>query len=491
MPSRRDFLKGAFAGTASIALPWAAWAQGGGRRPNVLYLLTDQWRASATGYAGDANVKTPHLDRLAAESVNFRNAVSVCPVCTPHRAALLTGRYPTSTGMFLNDLFLPDEAACLGEIYKAAGYDTGYIGKWHLDGHGRASLVPPERRQGFVYWKAAECDHNYTHSHYYAGDAPEKRYWQGYDAFDQTRDAQEYLRGRATTDKPFVLVVSYGPPHTPHDQAPKEYRDLYPAAALRLPPNVPEAMVAGAQKEASGYYAHCTALDQCVGDLLRCLDETGLAKDTLLVFTSDHGEEMGSHGQAPGEKQRPWDESIRVPFLLRLPGARKGREMRAPINTPDILPTLLGLCGVPIPRSVEGEDLSRLVRGEQPERERAALVMSVSPFAGYHSGLAFRGVRTSRYTYVRSVPGPWLLFDNERDPYQMNNLAKQPAYRQLQEEMDAVLQASLHRIGDPFRRRDAYLQHWGYEVDGKGCIPYGAKQKTQGPHWRARPGGAG
>ncbi len=120
----------------------------GNAQPNIVYLLADQWRASAMGYAGDPNVKTPNLDRLAKEGLNFRNAVSVCPVCTPYRASLMTGRYPTSTGMFLNDAHLPDGELCIAEALKAAGYATAYIGKWHLDGHGRGSYVAPERRQG-------------------------------------------------------------------------------------------------------------------------------------------------------------------------------------------------------------------------------------------------------------------------------------------------------------------------------------------------------
>ena len=119
------------------------------QKPNVVYILTDQWRASAFGYAGDPNVKTPNIDQLASESISFTNALSVSPVCTPHRAALMTGRYPTTTGMFLNDLYLPDEELCMAEIFKSEGYDTAYLGKWHLDGHGRLNNVAPERRQGF------------------------------------------------------------------------------------------------------------------------------------------------------------------------------------------------------------------------------------------------------------------------------------------------------------------------------------------------------
>ncbi|WP_282122059.1 sulfatase-like hydrolase/transferase [Algibacter mikhailovii] len=121
------------------------------RNPNVVYILTDQWRGSALGYAGNPDVKTPNLDAFAEESVNFTNAVSVTPVCTPHRAALFTGRFPTTTGMFVNDLYLPSEELCMAEIFKSAGYNTAYWGKWHLDGHGRSTYIPRERRQGFDF----------------------------------------------------------------------------------------------------------------------------------------------------------------------------------------------------------------------------------------------------------------------------------------------------------------------------------------------------
>ena len=137
--SRRDFLGHTASGLIAGTLVKAGQNPPAEKsvKPNLIYVLTDPWRASATGYAGDPNVKTPDLDALALESINFENAVSVCPVCTPYRAALLTGRYPTSTGMFLNDLYLPDEELCMAEIFRTAGYETGYIGKWHLDGHGR------------------------------------------------------------------------------------------------------------------------------------------------------------------------------------------------------------------------------------------------------------------------------------------------------------------------------------------------------------------
>lgn len=466
----------------SLAAQLLALTAVGATKPNLLYLLADEWRASATGYAGDPNVQTPNLDRLAKEALNFRNAVSVLPVCTPHRAALMTGRYPTSTGMFLNDVQLPDAELCLAEILGAAGYVTGYIGKWHLDGHGREACIPPERRQGWQYWKAAECDHNYNHSHYYTGNSNVKRYWEGYDAFAQTKDAQQYLRDHARTNRPFVLVVSFGPPHFPLNTAPARFQAMYPPEHVKLPPNVPPEMQAEARNEAQGYYAHCTAVDQCVGDLLKTLDETGLATNTILVFSSDHGETLGSHGVPPENKQVAWSDSAQVPFLLRVPGLAP-RAVTTPITTPDILPTLLGLAGVSKPKTMEGEDLSPQLHAGRDE-DRAALYMCVSPFArvAREQLREYRAIRTSRYTYVRDLRGPWLLYDDVADPYQMTNLVNHPESAALQQELDAWLQAELKKHGDEFRDGPYYLKLWGFKVGHGGAIGYEPGAPVQSPN---------
>ncbi len=455
-------------------------------RPNIVILLADQWRATATGYAGDPNVKTPALDRLAGQGIWFRNAVSVCPVCTPYRASLMTGRWPTSTGMFVNDLHLPDRELCMAEILKQAGYATAYIGKWHLDGHGRESYIPPERRHGWEYWKAAECDHTYNHSHYYAGTSNEKKFWEGYDAFAQTKDAIEYIRRRAGQSQPFVLMVAYGPPHYPYNAVPQAYKDLYPPEKIKLLPNVPEAMRAKAQRESQGYYAHCTALDKCVADLLGVLGETGLQERTIVVFTADHGEMMGSHGCPPSMKQQPWDEAAHVPLLLRYPAAHgsRGRVVQTPLTTPDILPTLLGLAGVAIPATVEGKDLSPLVRGAPEQADRAALYMGVAPFAGSGYNDEYRAIRTSQYTYVRGLQGPWLLFDDEKDPYQLRNLAAVPEYAALCRRLDDRLKSTLGTIGDPFRPAAYYIKQWGLKIAPGQSISYALGAPSQTPQRR-------
>lgn len=465
--------------TAMIALqPLTSAAQNApaGKQPNIVFVLADQWRAKATGYAGDPNIKTPNLDRLSKNGFNFKNVVSVCPVCTPYRASLLTGRFPSSTGMFLNDLHLPDEELCMAEIFKTAGYATAYIGKWHLDGYGRSSFIPRERRQGWEYWKVAECDHNYQNSHYYEGDSDVKKFWDGYDAYAQTRDAQTYLKSRASADKPFVLMVAYGTPHFPHNSAPEDIKKLYPLDSLRLEPNVK-----GDEKkirlELQGYYAHCTALDRCVGDLLTTLDETGLTTNTIFVFTSDHGEMMGSHGIGPFTKQVAWDESAHVPFLMRLPGGLPARTVATPLTTPDILPTLLGLTGVTKPATIEGEDLSSLIK-EGAERDRAALYMQVSPFTA--AAVAYRAIRTTSHTLIRQKEKDTLLFDDDKDPGQMDNLAEKPEAAALRAKLEAQLDAELKRIGDDFPTPSEALSRWGLSISPGKSAPYQEKQ-IKGP----------
>lgn len=456
------------------------------KRTNVVYVFPDQLRASALGYAGNPNVLTPNLDRLAGQSVNFQNAVAVAPVCGPSRAALQTGRFPTTTGIFMNDLHLPAEELCMPEVFAKAGYDTGYIGKWHLDGHGRSAFIPPARRQGWAFWQVAECDHdNYT-SHYYEGDSPEKKYWQGYDVFAQTEAARDYVRQHARKNAPFFLTLSFGAPHPASSEPPEEYLALYDVEKILPPPNVPAELHNQARQSLHRYYAHITAIDHAVGELLKTIDEAGIAENTVFIFTSDHGGMLESHGLPGHWKQVAFAESSRIPFLLRYPAAHghEARVVNTPLNITDIFPTLLGLVGIDVPDTVEGDDLSALITrgGEIPDR--AALYMSVAPFEHSSHGGAYRAIKTERHTYVRNLDGPFMLFDDLGDPFQMHNLVEQPGHQDTVQALDRKLQAELDKIGDDFRPPEAYLERWGYTVNERNAIPYEEGATTQAPNRR-------
>ena len=444
------------------------------RKPNIVVILADQWRAQAFGYAGDLNVKTPNLDRLARQSVHFVNALSSVPVCCPMRATMLTGQRALTHGVFMNDVPLNPNATSIAKVLKAAGYDTAYIGKWHVDGHGRSNFIPRERRQGFDYWKVLECTHNYNHSFYYA-DGPEKLLWEGYDAIAQTRDALQYIRDHAASEKPFVLFLAWGPPHDPYQTAPEKYRAMYPAGSLKLRSNVPATHEAAARQMLAGYYAHCTALDDCTGEVWQTLREANLENNTIFVFSSDHGDMLGSH--AGRNKQQPYDESIRVPLLIHWPAAlgSRHRTLDAPLTSEDLMPTLLGLSGVAIPGAVEGLDYSSYIRGGKNPSDGAALISCIAPFGQWArsvGGREYRGMRTERHTYVRDLKGPWLLFDNKTDPFQLHNLVGQARSERLQTRLDALLQSKLKAAGDRFLPGDDYIKQWGYPVDKNGTAPY-------------------
>ena len=464
------------------------------RRPNVVYVLCDEWRAQATGYAGDPNVRTPTLDRFARTSVNFSQTISSLPVCCPHRASLMTGQYSLTNGVFINDVPLVPKGVTLGEAFQRAGYSTGYIGKWHLygspDGHygRRLSYIPPEKRFGFEYWKACECTHDYNHSLYYEDDDRTPKYWPGYDAIAQTADACGFIERHQRAGQPFFLVLSMGPPHFPYETAPAQYRALYANRKIALRPNVPANDRDVAIRDLRGYYPHIAALDDCMERLLKTLERTGLAEDTIVVFTSDHGDMMSSQGLTT--KTYPWEESARVPFLLRYPRRLgvNGRELEIPFNSPDIMPTLLGIAGIAIPAGVQGTDYSGLLLGHTVKDLPTSAFMNMPASFGparQYGFAAYRGVRTNTHTYVRSIHGAWLLYDNRRDPYQMHNLCGQFAARDTLAALEQELQNWLARLGDEFLPGEVYLERAGltnyYEVNlpiGHISSPWGDWKST-------------
>jgi len=336
---------------------------------NVLLVFADQWTYWALGCNGNREVATPHLDRFAASGLNCVNACSGTPVCTPARASLITGLRPDRHGLFLNDVPLDPDFPGIGKHFRDAGYATAWVGKWHVDGRGRYAYIPKDRRHGFEYFKALECTHDYNHSRYYDNDDPEVRVWSGYDVFAQTDDLIDWIDS-CPEDQPFFGVLSWGPPHNPYHTAPDEYRVRYAADQLTPRGNVPESHAANAREVLAGYYAHCTALDDAFGKLMQALEERGLDENTIVVFTSDHGDMLRSHGL--GEKQKPWDESLRVPMLLRGPMLPAGSESPLMIELFDLWPTLAGLAGHPVTQEIHARDLSgNLVAGTSPEDDAA------------------------------------------------------------------------------------------------------------------------
>lgn len=452
-------------------------------KPNVVFILTDQWRAQDLGFAGNEQTKTPAIDALAKESVVFTNAISNIPVCTPARASLMTGKYPLSHGVFYNDKPLRSEENCIAEVYKENGYATAYIGKWHINGHtpgesfktGRKTPVPAHRRQGFDYWKVHECTHNYNKSIYFDKNNV-KHKWEGYDAIAQTKDAIKYLQ--ANKENPFVLFLSYGPPHAPYNSAPKKYKDIYKDMDIKLRPNVPVRRTEKAKEEIRGYYAHISALDYCIGELQKEIKKLGIEENTIFVFTSDHGDMLHSHAQT--KKQKPWEESILIPFLLKYPARlNAGEQLTKMFSFPDIMPTLLGLSNLPIPESVEGIDYTGQLLGIEELEIDGALITCPVPFHQWkyiRGGREYRGIRTERYTYAKDLNGPWLLYDNKKDPYQLENLVNKNTYETIQANLEIKLQKMLNKRKDKFLTGVEYMQAWGYHWDNNDSLKTAPKK---------------
>jgi len=424
--------------------------------PNLLFVFADQMRGMDLGCAGNPEVRTPNLDRLAGEGLRFTHAYANCPVCTPSRASLLTGRYPLTCRVIANDLPLPEEEVTLAEILKEQGYRTGYVGKWHLDGVPRARFTPPgPRRQGFDYWAVWNCAHDYFNGQVFR-DTPDPISLPGYEPVGQTDLALEFLQ--QADDRPFCLFLSWGPPHDPYEQVPDAYKSLYDPLQLTLRPNVrpiqPGPHDLSGQRDPrttlACYYAHITALDEQFGRLMAFLDEHRLADNTLVVFTSDHGDMLWSQGRM--KKQQPWEESISIPFLVRGPGITPtGGCCDLLFSVVDMAPTLLAWMGFPVPEPMEGTDLSPALGGERISGPSSVFLMDlVTMDEAYHQGLReWRGLRTPRYTYARWADGAgWLLYDNEADPYQLRNRIDDPEAQDLRGRLEAELQEWLYRTGD-------------------------------------------
>lgn len=438
--------------------------------PDLIYVIADQWRASACGYAGNPEVRTPRIDAFAAQAVDLHLAVSATPVCTPARASLLTGLLPHHHRLVCNDAPLDPELPSLGKAFAAAGYATAWIGKWHVDGHGRGRYIPRARRHGFAHFAALECTHAYNDSRYFLNDDEQPQTWTGYDAEAQTAHACQWLRDQPV-DTPCCLVLSWGPPHSPYGSAPAADRASYCAERLAVSDNVPARCRDDAARDLAGYYAHCSALDRCFGHVLDALEASGRSRNAVVVFTSDHGDLIGSHGL--WDKQGPWDESIRIPCLIRGPGLSAGRNGTV-LNHADHLPTLAGLCGVALAGPVDGRDCSAHLRAGTVPTVNQSLVAAYHTFGNWprqsarvealYRARCYRGLRTARYLYCEDHAGPWLLYDLNADPSQQRNLVDEASTAEVADELRQRLHQHLDTLDDEFLVDGGYAQRFGYAI---------------------------
>ncbi|MCG3156577.1 MAG: hypothetical protein DKINENOH_03201 [bacterium] len=434
-------------------LPLSGAANGGTptprAKPNLVLLIADQLRQCSMRYAGNAQIITPNLDRLVLQSTRVMNCVSNLTLCTPYRAMLMTGRYSHTLGIFGNHAWLPAEELSLAEVLRAQGYACGFLGKWHLAGEEKFDFIPPgPLRQGWdEFWAAYNYGDVHSAQNYLLGDDPQVRVMPGHSADGFTDYALQFMAEHK--DRPFALVVAWAPPHNPYLDVPDMWKKLYTPAQIELRPNFAH-FVAEYQRRIAGYYALTSNLDWNVGRIMAGLDSLGLAENTILVFTSDHGDMLGSQGHE--FKQRPWHESTHVPLIIRYPGVvQANRETDLLFNTPDFMPTLLGLAGIPIPATVDGADHSAFLRGETGEQPASAYLYNPQPFPNADQFIRpWEGVVTKRYTYALADTGHWLLYDNLTDPYQLHNLVADPIYAALRDSLRGVLQQWQRRFNDPF-----------------------------------------
>jgi arylsulfatase A-like enzyme len=440
------------------------------RPNNLLFVFADQMRAHAMRCSGHPQVQTPAMDQLAREGVRCSNHIATHPVCGPNRGTLLTGTYAPTHRVVGNDLPVRTDLPSLGTVAQDHGCHTGYIGKWHLDGMPRNKFTPPgQRRLGFDYWAAYNCTHRYLQPRYFR-DTPEEIRPGGYEPQVQTDLAIDYLRDRAAGSDPFCLVMSWGPPHDPYLELPESYLTRYDPATIELRPNAqPEAdnlLARGmdCRRVTAAYHAAVTALDDQLARLLQALDDLQLAESTLVVFCSDHGDMLWSHGLM--KKQLPYEESILVPLLLRCPRSLPaGRVCPTLIGTVDLLSTLSGLMGWTVPTSSQGRDLSSALRGGEIFDEPTSTYISnyINADEAIRQGVTgWRGVRTMQHTYAETAGRtPWLLFDNLADPYQMRNLVNSAETAGIQRTLAIELGQWLARTNDPGLDERQTLSHFG------------------------------
>ncbi|TZF82588.1 sulfatase [Pedobacter sp. BS3] len=457
-------------------------------KPNVLVVLVDQWRGEALGVLKQEPVITPHLDSLAGKSLVLAQTITNYPLCSPSRATLMTGNYPLKNNVYSNvnskstpyGVELPTDMTCWSDVLKANGYSTGYIGKWHLDaphepyiptsnnmrGVAWNEWTPPNRRHGFDYW--------YAYGTYDEHDMP--MYWDthaGRDDFHYVKqwepehDVDKAIEFLKNTDnsyrdnrKPFSLVVSINPPHSPYNRTPEKYVDRYkdiPDEAMLKEPNIPAAgteMGDFYRKNIREYYAAMTGVDEQVGRLLGQLRASGLSKNTIVIFMADHGNCLGMHDEV--SKNVIYEESVRIPFIIHWEGhIMPAIDHTLLFTVADIYPTLLDMLPLQnrLSNTVEGTSYAGYFLKRKDKLPAVQYFMgSISPS---NKDTGFRGVRNTNYKLAYETSGKTkkvYLFDLQKDPFELNNISNEK--KDVVAALTKQLKAWLAKTNDPFTLPD-------------------------------------
>lgn len=454
-------------------------------RPNILYIFADQWRYQAVGCHGADEVVTPCIDRFAAESMRFTHAYSTFPLCSPHRASLLTGKYPYSVGMWTNckigleeKIMLKPQETCIANVLKDYGYQTGYIGKWHLDAselnfkpnplsgakEWDAYTPPGERRQGFDYWLSYGACDDHLNPHYWEDNETQIKPGK-WSAEFETDKAMEYIGSRKDEESPFALFLSYNPPHLPYELVPEKYYENWKNTPIHFRPNVPNEFQDERMTTISRqYFAAVQGIDEQFGRLMEYLKENGLEENTVVVLSADHGEMLGSHGKM--SKNIWYEESIHIPLMIRQKGRIESADNNEIVASPDHMPTLLELLDVPVPVTCEGYSHKKGMFEEDKDVPQDMFLCSypggaemVAEFekAGLtHKAYGWRGIKNHKYTYVvynGYVPMEVrreMLYDCEADPYEMSPMEGDEIPKDLRDHFRKRLRGYLEKTKDPF-----------------------------------------
>jgi len=419
-------------------------------KPNLIFIFSDQQSFDMLGCYGNKQIKTPNIDQFAKEAVRFNHCISSCPVCTPYRSMLLSGQHPLKNGAMVNDIqMLPGNGNYLGEVLRDAGYHTGYYGKWHLYGGDRERAIPEgPYRYGFDNeFLSNNCTMLYDSARaYYWSENSEKTLYGDWEWNAQTRQSLDFLDKNAGKEKPVAMFLSW---HAPHDwmaggvrehkySAPENLEALYDLSSIVLRKNCED--TEKHRKYYQGHMAMITSLDEDFGLIMKKLEALGVADNSVIIFTSDHGDLLESHNW-PYNKGRPEIESIRVPLIIKTPAAMAASESDLLVGTLDLMPTVLGLLGIKEPKTCDGKNLAdAILKGN----DNAVKSVPLFYFAG-----DWRGVYTHKYTYTFALPGGAaephaaksgfldnsVLYCHTQDPFELNNLFNDPDYLKQKEEL--------------------------------------------------------